>query len=162
MRDSGEMRDGRPPRCRDLILAGARRGASAVVVTPSVREQQRSGRRRWPGDCPISRDCSRDEGTARLAPGPLRHSQREVKPTFRGFVRALWPLVSNQAGRELTKMGQRRPAMIQVVYSQLSDEEAANRLRHVVRSDMPAGERPPTSGVVIWSPSRGAIALLAL
>jgi hypothetical protein len=61
----------------------------------------------------------------------------ESKPTFRGFVRAVWTLVSNQAGRELKKMGQVRPELMRAVYSHLSDEEAANRLRDVVRSDPP-------------------------
>jgi hypothetical protein len=49
----------------------------------------------------------------------------------------MWPLVSNQAGRELKKMGQVRPGLMRLVYSHLSDEEAANRLRDVVRSDPP-------------------------
>lgn len=61
----------------------------------------------------------------------------ESKPTFGGFVRALWPLLSNQAGRELKKMGQVRPELMRAVYSHLSDDEAANRLRDVVRSDPP-------------------------
>jgi hypothetical protein len=57
------------------------------------------------------------------------------KPTFRGFVGLLWPVVTNQSGREFKKMGQVRPELMRVVYSHLSDEEAANRLRDVVRSD---------------------------
>jgi hypothetical protein len=61
----------------------------------------------------------------------------ESTPTFRGFVRALWPLLSDQAGRELKKMGQVRPELMRAVYSHLSDEEAADRLRGVVRSDPP-------------------------
>ena len=64
----------------------------------------------------------------------------EGQPTFRGFVRALWPLVSNQFGRELKKMGRVRPELMRVVYSHLSDEEGADRLRDVVRSN-PSGAR---------------------
>ncbi len=59
----------------------------------------------------------------------------EGTPTLRGFVRTLWPLVSNQFGRELKKMGRVRPELMRVVYSQLSEQEAAAGIREVVRSD---------------------------
>jgi hypothetical protein len=60
-------RDGRRPQCRDLIRVGACRGASAVVVTPSVRSGSvQPGRRRRNRDrfappaqaCPPRRDAS--------------------------------------------------------------------------------------------------------
>jgi hypothetical protein len=64
----------------------------------------------------------------------------EANPTFRSVVQALWPLVTNRDGRELKKMARLRPKLLRVVYSHLSDEEAADRLRDVVRSD-PSGAR---------------------
>ena len=62
------------------------------------------------------------------------------RPTFRGIVKALWPLVSNQTGRDLKKMGRVRPQLMRVVYSNAADDEAANTIRPVVRSD-PRGAR---------------------
>jgi hypothetical protein len=59
----------------------------------------------------------------------------EANPTFRSFIRALWPLVTNRDGREKKKMGRVRPELLRAVYSHLSDEDAADRLRDVVRSD---------------------------
>jgi hypothetical protein len=59
----------------------------------------------------------------------------EANLTLRSFVQALWTLVTNRDGRELKKMGRVRPELMRTVYSHLSDEEAADRLRDVVRSD---------------------------
>ncbi len=56
--------------------------------------------RRWTGSS-LKRDQLEHDHGHRDALSPLAHCETlgvETKPTFRGFVRALWPLVSNQAG----------------------------------------------------------------
>jgi len=57
------------------------------------------------------------------------------RPTLRGFVKTVWPIISNRAGRGLKKMRHVRPELMRVVYSHLTDAEGADRMRSVVRSD---------------------------
>jgi len=57
------------------------------------------------------------------------------RPTLRGFVKTVWPIISNQAGRDLKKMRHVRPELMRVVYSHLTDEEGVHRMRGIVRSD---------------------------
>lgn len=52
----------------------------------------------------------------------------------------LAPVDSGQAKRALEEMGRVRTELMRVVYSHLTDEEAAARLGDVVRSDRPAAE----------------------
>jgi hypothetical protein len=54
---------------------------------------------------------------------------------LRGLVQALRLVVGNKPKRDLEAMGRVRPELMRVVYSHLSDEEAALRIRAVIWSD---------------------------
>jgi hypothetical protein len=60
-------------------------------------------------------------------------------PTFFEFItKGLWPLLSHQSARQLKKMANVRPELMQVVYSRLSDQDAADRLRPIANANQRA------------------------
>jgi hypothetical protein len=56
-------------------------------------------------------------------------------PRLPSFVRLLWDLVTRKTERDLVKMGQVRPELMRVVYSRLTDAEAAARIGSFVESN---------------------------
>lgn len=67
-------------------------------------------------------------------------ADRNDRPTLRGFLKAVWPVLSGQTKREFKTMGGVRRDLMRVVYSHLADDEAALRISEVVRSDSRGAE----------------------
>lgn len=57
------------------------------------------------------------------------------RPSRPSLLRALWALVSGRTKRDLVNMGRVRPELMRVVYSHLTDAEAAVRIGEIVRSN---------------------------
>jgi hypothetical protein len=62
------------------------------------------------------------------------------RPTLRGFLKAVWPVLSGHTKRELKTMGGVWRELMRVVYSHLADDEAALGIGELVRSDRRGAE----------------------